>query len=240
MNVLVCRAPELIEDNELWELAVHMPEKRFRRYSRTRHAPSARSLVLNYWTAIIAIGRFADVDDPQSHWVTGERGKPLLDMAGVHMSLSRRGAVQACVVSEHAVGIDVEEISDRVVQAVPVVCNDRELNRMYQAENARYEATLLWTMKESLLKHAGTGFDEDVKSVDVTNTGPGLRFDSWEVDSHLLTVCSDDRAPWDSSPEILDSTNVYHTARGLWNPALASDRLSRELSQRPLNVRQHR
>lgn len=106
----------------------------------------------------------------------GANGKPFFsDFPHIHFNLShcRRGI--ACVVSNHPVGIDIEEIQydDLLAQRV---LNSNEYMETKSSTNPSEKFIEFWTKKESCLKLTGQGLVDDVK--DLLNESEGIVFQS--------------------------------------------------------------
>lgn len=96
----------------------------------------------------------------------GEHGKPFLtDYPGIHFSLSHCREAVACAVSTKPVGIDVESVREYKEGLARYTMSDDELQQILSADRPDVAFTRLWTMKEAVLKMAGTGITNDIKTV---------------------------------------------------------------------------
>jgi Phosphopantetheinyl transferase len=94
-----------------------------------------------------------------------DSGKPFLKgHEGIHFNLSHCRRCVCCIVADHKVGIDVEEIQYDPLLAQQI-CNEEELAIVRSSAEPELEFTKLWTMKESLLKLTGEGLRDDLKDV---------------------------------------------------------------------------
>lgn len=90
-----------------------------------------------------------------------EFGKPsLAHYPGIHFNMSHCKRAVACLLSNQPVGIDVEEITSFDPDVVRYVLNRKEYERVISSNNPAVEFTILWTMKESLIKLTGKGIDD--------------------------------------------------------------------------------
>ena len=69
------------------------------------------------------------------------------------------------MVSDRPVGVDVESIRSFKESLVNYTMSDAEITRIHAAERPEVEFIRLWTMKEAVLKLAGTGITNDLKTV---------------------------------------------------------------------------
>ncbi|CAA7196609.1 4'-phosphopantetheinyl transferase family protein [Chryseobacterium potabilaquae] len=83
----------------------------------------------------------------------------LAQYPNIHFNLSHCKNAVACYIAEHPVGIDVEKIDSFDSDLAQYVLNPKEYEQVEMSENPAVEFTLLWTMKESLVKLIGEGID---------------------------------------------------------------------------------
>ena len=92
-------------------------------------------------------------------------GKPSLEgYPEIYFNLSHCSRCAACVIADHPVGVDVEDIQYDEALA-RMVFNREELDLVFASSDREVEFTRLWTMKESLLKMRGDGLTDDMKDV---------------------------------------------------------------------------
>ncbi len=160
-------------------------------YSSSYADPNER-LAARYATKIAARG----YGDKDAYVITHDKsGAPeLKDRPDLRCSLSHAAGSGAGAVSEHAVGIDLEWIKPRDVSLRNVIAGDTEwkiLPDLSLSENT----TLLWTIKESVLKATRQGFavaPTRVKLVSCTKgTGEAAEYSSLvNLDEKLWKVFS--------------------------------------------------
>lgn len=145
-----------------------------RRHGAARTQGFAASLLLEYAVS----QQFPWVVHPLAISVA-EGGKPyLVSEPGIHFSLSHSGGWAVCAVSDHPVGVDIEQCEPgrRDVAA-----------RFFHPEEVRHLNTLLpsarddafyklWTLKESFVKTTGRGLDLPLRSfwIDIHRMPPRL------------------------------------------------------------------
>ena len=90
-----------------------------------------------------------------------ENGKPvIIGHEDIHFNISHCKNAVACAVSSHPVGIDIEQVKDKVKEELAqyVFCEE-ELEMLHSADNPAAMFTRLWTMKESFVKLSGIGIE---------------------------------------------------------------------------------
>lgn len=91
-----------------------------------------------------------------------EYGKPFLaDHPGIHFNLSHCKQAVACLLAGYPVGIDVEEIVPIDWEVARYVLNAKEYDTVAESNDPDTAFTILWTMKESLIKLTGKGIDDE-------------------------------------------------------------------------------
>ena len=119
-----------------------------------------------YLLLMQALREVYGIEDEQT-FIIGEHGKPsLANHPEIHFNLSHCKAGVMCVVSDANVGCDIEPFVSKVN---PDLCNycmsDAEVKQIMAAENPNIEFTRLWTMKEAVLKLAGTGVNNRMRDI---------------------------------------------------------------------------
>lgn len=126
--------------------------------------------------------RRGSVSDPlKCEVVKDARGRPELAFApgmpanGVHdCSLSHKGRFAcACVsrIADSRVGVDIEEVSPRLLRLAAAFTGDRDSLRRSLSPTERL--TLLWALKEACAKAAGSGIGLALTSVACRETAEG-------------------------------------------------------------------
>lgn len=92
-----------------------------------------------------------------------QSGQPVLQGSDLHASISHCQELVACAISEHPIGIDVEQIR-AVKPGMPErVCTAEELAWMQDSADRFFE---IWTAKEAYFKMVGTGIT-NLRSVNI-------------------------------------------------------------------------
>lgn len=87
----------------------------------------------------------------------GPHGKPYFTDFPVKFSLSHCPGLVCCGVGEAALGVDTERVRPHSPRLAQRVCTPAEREFLTGAENQDEALTVLWTLKESLMKLTGQG-----------------------------------------------------------------------------------
>ena len=132
----------------------------------------------------------------------GKNGKPYLKDKKTHFNLSHSGKLAVCAFSDDTVGIDVEEVRTFDDDLANFVYHKSEIDYIRSNFAVHDEGfTLLWTIKESIMKYLGTGIGLGARSITLDRNEPisavcdshdisGLSFTTFETYEHMITVCS--------------------------------------------------
>lgn len=93
----------------------------------------------------------------------GEYGKPYID--GIHFSISHSGRLTAVMISKYECGIDVQKIRTVSEKTILRVCNEREIEKINNAEDKALCFCKIWTAKESHVKMTGKGLRGNLKNI---------------------------------------------------------------------------
>jgi 4'-phosphopantetheinyl transferase len=101
-------------------------------------------------------------------------GKPaFVNHPELHFNLSHSGRQILCALHDGPVGVDVEAPSAHAPQAAEAFMSEQEWLRFQRLRGAPRSAEFfrLWTLKESLLKAAGTGLSHDPRLFSIDPQG---------------------------------------------------------------------
>ena len=102
----------------------------------------------------------------------GEHGKPaIVGHPDIYFNLSHCREAVLCVVSDKPVGCDIESISRYKESLARYTMNDEELALIASSDRPDVAFIRLWTMKEALLKRAGTGITDNMRTVLADSVG---------------------------------------------------------------------
>lgn len=95
--------------------------------------------------------------------------KPFLPDEAFHFSISHCGDYAAVVVSkEYRVGVDIEAITGKIERIIPKFLSDAE-QQLLPTDAVSKNATLLWSVKESVYKWKSTGGVDFKKHINIIN-----------------------------------------------------------------------
>lgn len=130
--------------------------------------------------------------NPEFEYVAHD--KPVLkDYPHIHFNLShcKRGVI--CVIDDHPVGCDIEEIEEKLDTPLCHFCyNDEEVNGITSSLDPCVAFTRLWTMKEAVLKLTGEGINDNLPSLFSTGLLDRVVFDTHieKEKGFVYSICS--------------------------------------------------
>ena len=201
MNEVLWMYADAVSDPETFRRAFDsMP---FERRQKIRSFRFERDRQLSLCAGLLLCEGLKRAGVPNAGIAYGPYGKPYLrDRDDVFFNLSHGGRIAAIAVSDKPVGIDVEPIRPFGEDVLRRVFLPEELAAAPGCDRERFY-TVLWTVKESIMKLFGTGLSLDPADIRVSfgervaahcadfDCEP-LRFLSRSLDDHILTVCSYD------------------------------------------------
>lgn len=140
----------------------------------------------------------------------GEHGKPYFPaFPQYHFNLSHSGSLALCALDERSVGADIEVIRPHHPKLAQRICSRSELAWLEGQEDKISALCQLWTRKEALVKHRGTGLTVPLRSIRVplppAAEQDGLHFYSLATAQFCLCACG--HAPA-SSPVLVDAQEI--------------------------------
>lgn len=149
-----------------WQSALPLlSEQRRQQVQRFKHEQGRKMSVAAYMLLCEGLRKEYGIAEPPV-FTYGEHGKPaLVGHPDIYFNLSHCREAAVCVVGHRPVGVDVETIRPFKEQLVRYTMNDREVERIMQAERPDVEFIRLWTMKEAVLKLRGEGVSRDLRTV---------------------------------------------------------------------------
>ncbi len=115
-------------------------------------------------------------------------GKPYLADGSFYFSLSHSGDYVVCVVSDHEVGVDLEQLKPVNLRIADKILNDVESKVFLQlSEEQRPEELIrLWTRKEAVAKCLGGGIFRDVKELPMDD----FVITTEKIDGYYLSIAT--------------------------------------------------
>ena len=96
-------------------------------------------------------------------------GKPyFLNYPELYFNYSHSKHAAACVLSNQAVGIDLEQIRNYSEKTAQRFCSQGEWSWLQRQPDLNKAWIQIWTMKEAWLKYRGTGLRVDLRDLDFT------------------------------------------------------------------------
>ncbi|MEY3433251.1 MAG: hypothetical protein RL131_1187 [Bacteroidota bacterium] len=168
----LCQMPVLVTEKFdtysicLWDIQEDEPF--FRQQLNFTPSASHAAIALQQWGARMAL-KTLEPDFPFQHVQKNEYQRPFLADNSFQFSFSHCSGFGAAAISKtHAIGTDVEKISERVLKVLPRFLNEREnkyIQGLSQEDQIRM-STLFWTIKESAFKalgRPGVDFKTDIQ-----------------------------------------------------------------------------
>ena len=90
-----------------------------------------------------------------------ENGKLFLNQSNIYLNLSHSGKYVVAAISDHLIGVDVEENRREIKykELIDYVFNEEEKKEFRHAINRRIFFYQIWTLKESFVKNLGQGLN---------------------------------------------------------------------------------
>lgn len=107
-------------------------------------------------------------------------GAPSLVNSKLYISISHSHNFAAVIISKDPVGIDIQQLSDKLPNIVPRVCCKNEINRF----SSTLEWGVVWTTKEAIYKKYSSNkldFGTQIEVTSITENGGLAIIDSEEV-----------------------------------------------------------
>ena len=150
------------EEYENWYELMDAEKKA--RVDRFRFAEDKKRTVVGDMLARTAIAKWCQVPAQSIVFGKNNYGKPFAKDLAVEFNVSHSGDLVVCAVSNHPVGIDVEQIRPMRDSVAKRICSQAELEYLSDVAvdeevrlNRFYE---IWTGKEAYCKCVGTGIQE--------------------------------------------------------------------------------
>ena len=129
--------------------------------------------------------------------VFGENGKPYIKDAPVFFNLSHSNNFVCCCVGDRELGIDCEKIKPVKDNVINKVLTERERKTLKEKDS---DFIRFWTLKESFLKHSGSGITSEIYELDFSDSSEdeefvfnSLCFFVKRVDGYYVSVCGKEK-----------------------------------------------
>ncbi len=108
-----------------------------------------------------------------------DNGKPYLEGSLIEFSLSHSFPYVALLVSDEAVGVDIQTYTDKIVSIAPKFTSDEEVDM-----DDREKLTVVWCLKEAAFKWYEKGNVEMLSQIKI----PELDFSKPDQTIHFITI----------------------------------------------------
>lgn len=133
-----------------------LPPERKQKALRYRFDIDRKMSVISYLELLYALRENYNIKNPKIAY--GVHGKPYLtEYPDIYFNISHCPKGCVCVVSDHEVGVDIQDIRPFSWDIAKRVCCDNELKVLECADDKARLFTKIWTMKESHGKMTGIG-----------------------------------------------------------------------------------
>lgn len=149
-----------------WQAALPLlSSQRREQCLKFKHEQGRRACVAAYLLLCEGLRQQYGITEPPV-FEYGEHGKPsIVGHRDIHFNMSHCREAALCAVSDKPVGVDVESIGRYKETLARYTMNDDELALIQQADRPEVAFIRLWTQKEALLKLAGTGITDSLRTV---------------------------------------------------------------------------
>ncbi|MBR5095273.1 MAG: 4'-phosphopantetheinyl transferase superfamily protein [Oscillospiraceae bacterium] len=113
-------------------------------------------------------------------------GKPFLAVCPWHFSISHSGSFAACALSDHEIGLDIQEERGFPKAFLSRFFHADEQRYVLDAEDREKAFCEIWTRKESLLKLNGTGLYTTLASFSCLDLPAGVS--GWHTETDRLHI----------------------------------------------------
>lgn len=161
-----------------------LPTERRRKALRYRFDIDRKMSVISYLMLLYALRENYNITNPQIAYSV--YGKPYLtEYPDIYFNISHCPKGCVCVVSDHEVGVDIQDIRPFSWDIAKRVCCDNELKMLQNAADKDKTFTRIWAMKESYLKMTGSGIT-DIIFTDTTSLTKQI--DIFENEDYVMAV----------------------------------------------------
>jgi 4'-phosphopantetheinyl transferase len=134
-----------------------LPPKRRERTLRFKHRGGRLSCLLGYLLFLYGFRNIYKESALPDFDVTSS-GKPYLkDYPDIHFNISHCNGAVACIFSDMAVGLDIQEMREMSDSILNKVCSNEEIEQIQSSAEPTLEFCRVWSVKEALSKLSGKG-----------------------------------------------------------------------------------
>ena len=152
-----------LSTQSLQEALQRLPDWRREQALRFKHTLGQAECAFSYLLLCELLQREYGIGE-QPHFVAGPHGKPSLkEYPHVHFNMSHCKAGIVVAVSDHPVGVDIEQVGRGNDALARYAFNEDEYARFVGSDAPAIEFARLWTQKEAVAKLTGRGIDDNLK-----------------------------------------------------------------------------
>ena len=172
----------------------YLPKEKAEKMQRIKNIKVKNESVLAWYLLYVAL---SDRGIKEYSVSFGENGKPYFTELPLFFNLSHTDNFVCCAVGEREVGVDAEKIKSVKEGVIKKVLTENERNTLKDtdADFIRY-----WTLKESILKHCGSGITPEIYGLDFSAFAEkesfsfnSLFFTVKKKDKYYISVCGDEK-----------------------------------------------
>lgn len=169
------------------KLEKYLPHARRQKACRYRNTGDKSNCVISYLLLMYGLYMEHGIVNPDIA-ATKEGKLYLVDYSRVHFNISHCSKGCICAVSDHAIGVDIQDIRPFSWSIAKRCCTVAELQSLKESGDPATEFVKIWTMKESYLKMKGTGITVDLCTVDTTKIRDKIK--TFEINDCYISVAT--------------------------------------------------
>lgn len=152
--------------NELFQRAIQiLPENRKKKILAYKNIQRQKQSVIAYLLLLYGLREQYKINE-LVEFDYKSNGKPILkQLDDIHFNISHSKLNVACAVCDKPIGLDIQQIVPNKTKVATRICNQEEINLIFNSTQPYIEFCKLWAIKESIVKLSGVGIGGDVKNV---------------------------------------------------------------------------
>ena len=114
--------------------------------------------------------------------------KPYLPTDNIYFNISHCKDIVVIAINDKEIGVDIEFYDRYNTKYLDQIFSTKEIEQIKKSTNPNKEYSILWCMKESLLKCIGTGIKKDMKHV--LENKDLYNFNIEEYKEYCIVICT--------------------------------------------------
>lgn len=191
MKVYVINKPDNINVKEVLDLLPEWRKQKALSYGSEsdRISCGVSYLLLQY--AIKENYGFFETDE----FFYGKVGKPYLSQhSNIFFSISHCRNALCCCVGKNEMGVDIQDIRPYKERTARRVCTENEKNLLNSSDNPDRLFSIMWSVKESVGKMTGHGFQEGFGRIDAAERIKNNSSSIYETADYIISLTVKDHA----------------------------------------------